>query len=477
MKKWTLISICIVSAVSVAVVILLIMPLGGSTSPGRQPLPHEMRKGGERLIKKVGRLDTIPAAGVAKKQIATEDNSEIRGRVTRSLQDGSFEEAIKIAAAESDEKLRGDLLSMIVSTWTLKDHSACYDWLMTIRPSERMMPVVTFFGTLSRANLAAAIKYLDLVPKGQFKDMALAITCFELIKNDQAELIKRVSQLSGVGTISSVASAMVDEMLGQKDFSGIQNMIEDLPHGSFRDMYCQKAVEALSKLDPSIAIDFLQKNQVLYKKGRSFQVVANQFAKTDPLKGIELAGKIEDATSRSAFLDELGGRWSEVDPEKSKAWLEDLIAKNQLTKHRHVADGIIAGLVISDHAQAKNFINSITDPSSRDAAMLVAVNSIADDDPEEAYKYYLKAGNTGSAEAVKVFSSLSTKWIERDPFGASKWIGELEAGVHRDLAVERLVVNILARENDIVMANSWASQIGDPKIKAQVNAEIDRSKP
>jgi hypothetical protein len=78
------------------------------------------------------------------------------------------------------------------------------------------------------------------------------------------------------------------------------------------------------------------------------------------------------------------------------------------------------------------------------------------------------------ADAVAITAK---NWLIRDPLEASKWIGGLEVGPIKDAAVSELVTNILAKDKDIAMANSWAAQIRDSKVRAQVNARIDKTKP
>ncbi|TAG10284.1 MAG: hypothetical protein EAZ42_04310 [Verrucomicrobia bacterium] len=396
--------------------------------------------------------------------------------IVHMLQQGLFDKAVATADLEIDENKHEDLYSMIASTWALADSAGCFSWVMSVKPSERIGPVSSMFFTLSNANRTDVISYIDKIPKGQFKDIALSAASFAMIENNPDELISRISDLVSDGGMSSVARGIADYYLKEQNYTQLKAVLDKLPHGKFKDSYNITVMNQMSETDPVQAMDWLVTNAQSLDTEISCRLIAESFSKIDPNIGIQMAEKIQDPKAKNAYLDELGGKWSEEDPAKAKEWLLNSIAKNGYSSFRSVGDGIIAGLVISDYVKASQFIETIPDLKYREQAKLTAIPHIANDSPSDAYAYYLSLENNSTPPAKEVFLSIASKWLELDPLDASKWINSLKPGVSKDSAVEKLVANILEKDNDYQMASSWASQISDPEIKSSINRQIEDKK-
>lgn len=414
--------------------------------------------------------------------IVNSDNITLSQKVCNLLDARKFDDAIKLAEKEVDISNEVRLYSEIGKKWAEVDPISSFTWATMLETAaEKSSAIKAVVGVVAVSNSGLCLRLVDGIEKGKFKDAAIMAMAPIMADGNRDELIARVGDLTNSGSINSVARLIAGLLISKGDFETLDEVADALPHGEFRDSMVSQTVFALAEKDPKQAL--IRFNVVMSAGNLSnpfgimaVTALAQGYSKLDPAQGVAAGEAIQNIELKNKFLDELGGNLGENHPAEAKKWLLNSIADRDYESNKNIADGIIAGLVINGNDEAFRFIDSIPDIESRENAKLVAIISLADDDPKSAAKYFATMGNHNKPENSKAVGEIAFKWLNRDPLAASEWIGGLDQGVGKDAAIEKLITNIIGRDKDLHMADLWMNQVSDPKLKYTLLSKIKMNK-
>lgn len=410
-------------------------------------------------------------------KILTEDSAERETQEKFSSE--SISDLIAQADLETDQLKRRDMYTSIAKKWSLLDPQACLNWAMSLAsPLDKSSVLIA---TVSRivvsGDIVTAIDLVGKIPRGEFKDDAIVYTIKAIAKVDMNKALELVNSLSGEGAFRSAAGDIAKILAEQGKFGEMKEIWGNIPYGSFRDEFGFFMVHNICQDSPEEALNWVLGNSEFFESEASMRRVASEYARKDPLKALKSANLINNPNLKNSYLQELGKAWGRADPIMAGDWLLKVTAESGYGANKLLGDGIIAEWVQWDHDKAIAALDSIQDLSERNQAKLTAVQALAAFDPSSAANMIIPLLSPGSIESRNAIRKLTSSWMSRDPLAASQWIGSLVEGPLKDVSIGQLVSNILSKDKDIEMANSWAAQIIDPKIRAQVNANIDRTKP
>jgi hypothetical protein len=359
------------------------------------------------------------------------------------------------------------------------DPDACIDWASGLEPkSDRISVITTAMTSLVGAGrIDETLRIIDKLAVGDSRDSAISYTFGALARHDINRARELIGKISGEGTANLVACSLAETYGTNRKFDEMTEVWDNLPDGRFRELFGYSIVRVLAKQDPSLAFGWTLNNSSPGTIDSSLGEIAYAFSKEDPEVGLGLSAQIHDPIQREKFIEKLGLSWGFTDPTKASNWLLDRISDSGYSENRTMGDAIIYKWMESNPDEAYSSINKIVDEASRYQARLAAAKSMASLDPARAAEQIMPYLDRNSSDSRNVIAEVAKGWLEKDPLGASKWISGLDRGALKDVAISKLVSNIIAKDKDIVMANSWAEQIGDPKIRVQVNANIDKMKP
>lgn len=389
--------------------------------------------------------------------------------------------AIDYANSLTTVSEREEALNMIVSIWAKDNPTDCYNWVMSMEDSKRkrslLINAMTSIAETNNPQLLYSL--INMTPKGELKDFSIFYVFGSLAKYDMTAALKLAKELSSENVASGVAEKLAIISI-QSGIGNIGNILDDLPYGSFRDSFVTAAIDKASQRDPTSTFYWVIENQKICNFKESMLRVSSSFAGRDPEGGLILAEKIEDAKLRDAYVQNLGASWAYQEPADAGKWLFDRIQETDFNSNKEIGSGIIYQWVQWDHEKALTAIGAISDLQSRDQAMVVALQSFSDFDPASAAVRLLPLLANNSPENQKIMSELSSNWLRRDPLAASNWIGNIEQGPLKDASIEALVSNILSKDQDYKMANTWAAQVESVKQRnalfTKIQKQQDRSK-
>jgi len=386
-----------------------------------------------------------------------------------------------VAAAdlETDSFKRREMYREIAKKWSTIDSDSCLNWgLALVSPLDKSSVLIaTVSHIVVLGDIIAALELVEKIPRGEFKDDVIVCTISAIAKDDINKALNLVNSLSGEGAFRSAAGDLAKVLTKQGEFGEMQEIWEKIPYGSFRDEFGFFMVHNICRESPEKALKWVLGNSDFFNSENAIRRVASEYAKQDPAAAMDTANLIVHPGLKYSYLQELGRAWGRADPTLAGEWLLRVTAESGYDTNKLLGDGIIAEWVQWDHVNALTALDSIQDPSARNQAKLAALKALASFDPAGAANTIMPLLSPESIESRNAIRKLTSNWMQRDPLAASQWVGSLGEGPLKDVSIDELVSNILSKDRDIVMANSWAAQIKDRKIRAQANANIDRTKP
>lgn len=412
----------------------------------------------------------------------TKANGLIANVGSGSIEDiGDIKAAIQAAYLIDDNEKRCQTLKEIARLWTLKDPEECLKWALSIANDKGSKYVVAqIFMTLVWNNQAGkAIELLNKVPQGSLRDAAIGYGIWGMLDRENIDLAEAQQLLSLIASKEQMdrsAGSLVTELVTSNRLQDLKQMYDNLPFGMLKDSFGSSAMRNLAFKDPLSGLDWIRDNPDM-NNTENYECLAAAFAKLDPLQGIKAADGIADTAHKKHYLSNLLNGWAHNKPEEAGKWVIDEISNKNFDQMKDEFYAIAKKSLASDQNLIFAQIEKIDNPGLRDSATLSAAAALSEYNPKRAAELALATLNRQPEKQADAVAITVKNWLLRDPLEASKWIGDLGSGSIKDAAVSELVNNILLKDKDIAMANSWAAQIRDPKIRAQINAKIDKAEP
>ena len=386
--------------------------------------------------------------------------------------------AIARAEMEKDLDRRGRLFDAIAKEWLKKDPEACFAWVMSLTtPNEKSSALVTMALSLaSSADPQAAIELINRVPKGEFKDDMIVYAFRSLFQADATSAMQLVDSLSGLGSISAVARAVVESLAANGKFADAEDLWDSLPHGNFKSDFATQLVLERSKMDPGAALDWIAAHSGQLDARDCLGHIADAFAKTDGAAGMTNADKITDPALKQQYLNALALAWGRKNPAEASQWLLKELDLTGYSANAKVANLITEESLQWDHAATLAAIRTLADPATRAQALTAALAILSQFDPATAAGQLLPLVKPDSAEGLQALGRVTANWLERDPLAASDWIASLAKGPVKDASITVLIGNILAHDKDYDMASRWAASLDSEPARAAAVEKIRQSK-
>jgi hypothetical protein len=321
---------------------------------------------------------------------------------------------------------------------------------------------------LAQHDRIMALSLLDQIPKGEIKDGVFFALIAHMkdsdIKFSFDETLKRIDDL---GRVESMSSMLVQAMFEKGMLEAVKSSLNSLPIGDFRESVSLSIIRTIGNESPESAMRWWQDNQDSCDKTLALDELAIAFSKKDPELGVKYADQL-DYKSQNQYLRSLGVSWG-------GKWLLSAIQESDYRSNKQMADGIIEGWIFWDQSKALESIRLIPDATSRDQAELTAAGILVKKDPAAAAGLLKPLLKHATDDSQIVLASVASSWLNRDPIAASHWIGGLEQGPLKDVAIQKLVENVIGKSQDYTSANKWAVTISAPKHRAVVTAMIEKS--
>jgi hypothetical protein len=93
--------------------------------------------------------------------------------------------------------------------------------------------IATVSQIIVSGNMIAAVKLVDKIPRGEFKDDVIVCTISAIAKDDINKALNLVNSLSGEGAFRSVSGDLAKILTEKGEFGEMQDIWEKIPHGIF----------------------------------------------------------------------------------------------------------------------------------------------------------------------------------------------------------------------------------------------------
>jgi hypothetical protein len=317
-----------------------------------------------------------------------------------------------------------------------------------------------------------AIEFIKTMPKGELKDDMIAYGIKGICEQDLAKALNLSLELASHGGIVAACKFIATRLAEIGDFAEAGRILNQTPEGEFRESLNIAMISYLSEGDPEMAFSWFRENPGFSDRA-ALCTIASAFAAKDPLRGIQLAGSIEDKTVRQDYLSKLGVSWGRNAPKASTEWIVKEIQDGKYCQNRVLFDAIIAESMQWEHDSIFKTINAIDDEKDKAIASLVAAKALASFDPQAAVNIVERVSKQQEGERISTITAIATNWMNKDPMAASKWIGNMEVGSEKDSAISALISNMLSKSDATDMARQWAAQINSTSQRNLALARIE----
>jgi hypothetical protein len=426
---------------------------------------------------------SVAARRVPASEALVRNKPEIERGSGRSLGDATrgvpewVESGLRKAYAEGDTQTRLTMIGDIAREWASVDLAASLQWAEGLKnPMEKtaaMVPVVSVMLNGSAEVQSRAFACLNEMGQGQVKDLAIAVNFRRLHELDPEAAIKLAASISGEAHIGAVATMLARSNDG---ISNADHYMEILPMGELRNGFAISVAEELANSDPQEAMAWLARNSDFDGADGAYARIGTAYAKQNPTEGIEFAQSIADSSARRAFLGNLYSTWGSQAPEAASEWLMKTIGSGGFDGSVAAAEAILPSVFRWDHESAFTAIENMPPSTGREELLVTAIRSLAEVAPSEAAQRLLvnPIGNDESrGDAIK---DVMEKWMRRDSVAASQWVGSIANGRDQDLAIGVLVGEVLEKDHDFSMAETWAERISDDGVREKVLKQVEAAR-
>ncbi len=398
------------------------------------------------------------------------------------VHNGDIYSEIQAAYLIHDDEKRAQKLSEIASLWSLEDPESCLEWALSIANDGIGYEyiVAKIFSTLVGNNqYEKAIELLYKVPQGKLRDSSIGFGIWGLLDRGNVNIEQAAKMLSLIDSKEQMGRSggtLVKELLAAKKLQDVKKLYNTLRYGMLKDSIGAAVLRNLALDDPLSGLDWIRSNPEMNNMD-NFELLASGFARLDPLTGIKAADEISDTATKKEYLSDLLNMWAYEKPADAGKWIVSEIKKSNFDDMKNEFYGIAQRSFAQDQNLMLSQIEEMDNLDDRNAALLSASAAHSEYNPRKAAELILATSIEHPEMRSDAIATTAKNWLVRDPLEASKWIGDMVAGPSKDVAVSELVYNVLAKDKNIDMANLWAAQIRDPNIRAQIHAEIEKTKP
>jgi hypothetical protein len=374
-----------------------------------------------------------------------------------------------------DHDKKCEAIAQLANSWAKDDPDKCFEWALELNAyDEKSAALIQLTSVLAcSGQLDKLVKFINLTPKGQYRDHMIVFGFSAMIANDPTRALELTNQLTGRGAIYSVSEDIAEYFVNNYSTSDITANIDQIGHGDLREFVNAYIVSQLAVTDPQSAMDYLSMCPNMMKDGtmRSLSSIATNYAKEGIQKSLASIDTLSDNFQKKQYSSMVGSALAKSYPEDSIEFIITNSNSNNYKKNIHIFKGIIDQLSPYDYDLLRNSLDTIDDKNVRNALIVQSAISVSNSNPERAAEELRSVYSANEKVDVSAISGVVTRWMSRDSLEASKWIKSLDPGPFRDSAVVPLINNILKIESDLPSAASWANTISDPEER---NLQIDR---
>ena len=182
----------------------------------------------------------------------------------------------------------------------------------------------------------------------------------------------------------------------------------------------QETEKAIALVEGMLEHDSIGRNAM---KMDAFHRLATQLAARDPQRAIEWADGHRGGPYGAGLYTRIARRWARHDPAAAAAWAETLPENG--TKHDQILKAILRGWNSTDRQSAAEWVDSKPIEGNRTELFhMSAVHQARHGAPALAAARVERLASGELREEVLV--GVGRAWLQSDPEGAEKWLGEIE---------------------------------------------------
>ena len=370
---------------------------------------------------------------------------------------------------------------------------------------------------LAGADPQAALAHLESITNLAVRRQSLGIVIAEIARTDLAAALAILNRTEDVNDYRMIARSIAasgppgaaDALLSaaeqrsdgtglldyhqmylqwaRKDFPAAIARFDQLPkNGSHRSSALQAIGQTITAENLDSAMTLFHQLERHHERQAFINASVHSLALHSPEKALELLNEYGDATQRHNVLNGMFTQWFSTDPEKAKAWVESLPARDRMSalrnsayndnldrdwlaaqietfpanhQSKNLADNLAQRWAESDPQAATEWLNSLPASRSNPWSRQNIAQRWAEKDPAAAAAYFAQRpitdGNGGRTAGL-----IAGALARQDPEGALAWLETL------DIANEEARVGTTA-----AMLDGWAQ--GDPEAAGTYALSLD----
>ena len=347
----------------------------------------------------------------------------------------------------------------LFTRWAKTDLAAAKGYVLGLEPgAERNQGLAGIAEALAVTDPDAALRFAENLSDANERSAVWYRTIHLLASTRPADAARLLDELPSGRVKQSTVEVLTRQWLRQ-DRDAALAWAKSLGDSPRQQRVYRTAVHALARRDPEAAVDLAVNIHGLAARRDAIREVTRQWFTDDPLSATAWLRSEPDHEFRDEIYRFALPLYANRDPAGSAEYFDQLVAEHGLSGNLSAAAGQIAyTLARLDVDRALEWVGTIRDDATGQAAMEQLLTSVAFDDPGKA----MQLVETQPTVSPGTIADLATAFTREDPDAAFEWIARQPAEA-RWGAVNRALAD-LVRDDPTAAAEQLraSAEILDP---------------
>jgi hypothetical protein len=386
--------------------------------------------------------------------------------------------AIAWAQEHSDDGDRDDLYGVIAERWARKDPEGAFVWAESLQRADERGDAYegVIRGAMESGNESIALALIERIPSGRFRDESLVEAVDVMAETNVGRALELAQQVVDEYSLQKAGQAIGEKMIAGGRVEEAKAMVMNLPYGEMQRRMAYGLVTAMAEEDARLALSWMGEASELFGNSSSQSMayrIAREFVQEDPQEAIAWGTEVPEGRARDYYYQTVGDAWARMEPEVAGDWLMKAIDVQGFEAVNNLARGVFDEWVEVNQDEPFKFIAGIRDAAAREAAMSMALNELAGENPALAAERLADWGTADLKQAQTISQRLMGNWMQRDAAAASQWLNGLPSGQVKDSAISTMLQTVIREDKDYSGARAWVNEVESESMRNSLTRQIE----
>ncbi len=369
-------------------------------------------------------------------------------------------EAAEYALSMPAGKNRNHALSSLVGSWAYSDAKSALEWIkgMTSGREQQVVIQSSIYG-LAQAEPAATAALLDQLPTSAARRNCLGSLLQAWVEIDPGKALEWAAALPSSADRAQAYQHLAYSSWARNSPTQAVAVLMSLPAGQQRNSSLSSVISQWAYQDFSGALEWSLKLEDASLRKQTLQNLQGRWIEINPLEAVNFVREQKEG-SREGALSSAVGQWARNDPVSAITWATQLSAPEM----EKVLPSAIGAWADNDPVEAARYVSQLQPGKMQNEAAGQVVSRWAQQDPARVAKWV--DGFANEELRIRACRDVANAWVQNDPDAVGAWVREMPAGKPREAAVQALVSSL--QYADPKAAIQWAEAVSDPSQRNQM---------